>query len=181
MDVPTYIVIAAFLVSGVVVGLVKVLRVPATRARTIILSSIALVWIVITMFGELVYFWAGNATCSPYLGCVAGFAGFDAFEHLFFGITLTLFIVWLCDRFPTYSILQDARWKQVLTIIAIVALVSVAWEMAECAHDAIRLDMLHEPLLNFKLHVNLLDQPTNLDTMGDLTFAIVGGIIGLFI
>ena len=53
--------------------------------------------------------------------------------------------------------------------------------MGECARDAIRLDVLHEHLLNFRLHINLLEQPSNLDTMGDLTSALVGAVMGLFL
>ena len=77
------------------------------------------------------------------------------------------------------STMSPAPGKSALAIVATVALIAVLWEIGECAHDAFRLDILHEPLRNAFTHIDLLDQPTNLDTMGDLTFSIVGACIGL--
>ncbi len=181
MGVPTYIIIASFLVSILVIVLLRVFRVSIKRSRAVLLIAISIIWAGVTFFGEIVYFAAGNATCSKYLGCVDGFFGYDAFEHFFFGVMGTLLIFFLCERFPKYSILHSSKWKNFLIIIATIALVSVLWEIAECAHDAIRLDILHEPLRNVRLNINLLDQPTNLDTMGDLTLSLVGSIVGFLL
>ena len=177
MDIPTLIILCSLAASAALFVAVWASRVSRKRALAILFASIGALWLSLTVFGEFI-FGAGNSTCSKLLGCVEGFAGYDAFEHMFFGIVAALAIVWLCEHFPKHSILHDKRWKSVLTVIAIVALASVVWEMAECAHDAIRIDILHEHLRGF--HLNLLDQPTNLDTMGDLTFALLGGFIGLF-
>ena len=142
---------------------------------------VSLWWICMTIMGEFIYAWAGNTACLKYIGCTQGFLGYDAFEHLFFGIAVTLLIVFLSKRFSRLSVLENKKWKSFLVIIGIVMLVAILWEVIECVHDAIRLDVLHESLLNFRLHINLLDQPTNLDTMGDLTFTLIGAIIGFFI
>lgn len=55
---------------------------------------------------------------------------------------------------------------------------SIMFAALECLRDAIRLDVLHQPILNFRLHINRLDQPTNLDTMGDLLFSLLGSVFG---
>jgi len=145
------------------------------------MCSTSVLWIATVAFGEFVYT-AGNAgSCSKYVGCLTGFTGFDAFEHLVFGIAATLFIIWFSERFTRYSVLPEKIWKKVLVIIALVALLSVAWEIVECIHDAVRLDILHQPLRNIRLQINLLDQPTNLDTMGDLIASFVGSLVGVFV
>jgi hypothetical protein len=64
----------------------------------------------------------------------------------------------------------------VILLVLIIG-VAVIWEFVECAHDAFRLDILHQPLRDVRFHVNLLDQPSNLDTMGDLFFSIVGSLV----
>jgi hypothetical protein len=171
MDTPTYIILFA-LFCVVAVGFLS-------RSLAAKVYFISVVWIATTLCGEFLFAWAGNATCSKYLGCVTGFAGYDAFEHLFSGVAVALFIVWLCRRYPAYSILPDEPWKAALVIVAAVALVSVAWEILEFAHDAIRLDLFHEPLRNVRFHINLLDQPSNTDTMGDLSFNLLGAIVGV--
>jgi len=181
MDIPALVILFSFIVSICIVLLLRFFKVERLQALTIQLFSISTIWLCVTLLGEFVFPWAGNATCSIYLGCVEGFAGYDAFEHLFFGIAAALAIVWLSQRFPEYSILHSEAWKTALTVIATIALIAVLWEMLECAHDALRLNLLHEPLRNIRLHINLLDQPTNLDTMGDLTFSLVGSVIGFFL
>ena len=67
-----------------------------------------------------------------------------------------------------------------MTLIAIVSFFSIMWELGECAHDYFRLEILHQNLLNLRLQINLLDQPSNLDTMGDLTFGLLGALISAF-
>jgi len=88
-------------------------------------------------------------------------------------------LVWFFFFFTEYSILSNKRWKNFLIILSTIALLAVGWELLECAHDVFRLSILHEHLLNLKLHINLLDQPNNLDTMGDLFFELFGSIITL--
>ena len=122
----------------------------------------------------------GNDMCYKYLGCTSGFFGYDALEHFLFGIAAVLIIIWLFKKFPKFSMFYSEFWKNFLVIISLVMLVSVFWEFAECAHDYFRIEILHQSLVNFKLHINHLDQPTNIDTMGDLTFALIGSIVSLF-
>ena len=182
MDIPTYIIIFAFAISIIIILLLKLLNISQIKSLKIKFLSFSVIWILVTSFGELIYHWAGNtAVCSKYLGCTPGFFGYDAFEHLFFGIALIFFIIWFCKRFPKYSILYSSWWKDVLVLIAIVALVSIMWEFMECAHDFFRVSFLHEQLVSYRLHFqfNYLDQPSNIDTMGDLAFSIFGSVVAL--
>lgn len=146
----------------------------------IIALSAAIAFTIVSLAGEIMGSWGSNTVCYKYLGCTDGFFGYDAIEHLLFGLGLVWTIVWFCKKFPQYSILNEKRCKTVFIILASVALISVAWEFIECAHDVFRLEVLHEPLLNIKLHTNFLDQPSNLDTMGDLAFSLLGAIFALF-
>lgn len=139
------------------------------------------IYIIVDLFGEVIGSLGSNYECIKYIGCTSGFFGYDAIEHFLCGLTFALLLAWICRKFPSYSILTDKRWKNALIIISVVALVAVCWEFLECAHDVFRLDILHQPLFNLKLHINLLDQPTNLDTMGDLAFNVFGSIVALFV
>ena len=121
-----------------------------------------------------------NQTCLKYFGCSIGFFGYDAFEHFLFGISATFILIWFFQRFPTYSLLNTKRWKNILIIIILVMFISVIWEFTELIHDIFRSDFLNQILLNQKLHINLLDQPNNIDTMGDLFFSLFGSTIPLF-
>ena len=150
-------------------------------SKMAILATISTsVFLLACIFGEgLGGSLGSNPTCFKYLGCTTGFLGYDAFEHLLFGISAVFILFWIFQKFSKYSMLHTEKWKNILTIIALIMFVSVLWEFAECAHDAFRVDVLGQALVNWKMHVNLLDQPTNLDTMGDLTFAFIGSILAL--
>lgn len=148
------------------------------RIAVLALVSV-LAWGFACLYGEFLGRGA-NELCYKYLGCTSGFFGYDAIEHFLFGLAAIWIIVWVCGKFPKYSILHAERWKTVLILIALAALISVAWELFEFAHDIFRLDILREHLLNWRLHINLLDQPTNTDTMGDLTFSLFGSILASF-
>ena len=181
MDIGTQVIIGAFVLSLILVVLLKLSRTSHLRKLAILSLSFTALWAVVTCLGEFMYAWAGNTTCSKFLGCVDGFVGYDAFEHLFFGIAAALVLVWLSKRFPEHSILHSERWRSALMVVAAIALLAVLWEILECAHDALRVDILHESLRNVSIHVNLLDQPSNLDTMGDLIFSLVGAVVGFFL
>ncbi len=181
MDAPTYAIIISFAIFAIIVIALKFIRPLRSRAFGISVICALLIWLYLSICGEVVYHWTNSGVCSPILGCGSGFFGYDAFQHLFSGILIAFTIIWLCIRFPKYSVLHSKRWKTALTVIAFAALVAVLWEIAECAHDMYRLDILHENILNIKFHINRLDQPTNLDTMGDLCFNIIGSIVGFFI
>lgn len=135
-------------------------------------------WTGVTFFGEL-FNGAPNAACYPYLGCDAGFFGYDALEHFLFGFAALWMLVWLCGRFSRISILHIEFWKSALLLVAMVAFFSVLWEIGEWFRDAYLLDIAHETLLNFRLHINYLAQPSNFDTMGDLSFSLLGSLCTL--
>lgn len=141
----------------------------------------AFVFLVTCIFGEGMGGSLGsNPFCWPHIGCTDGFFGYDAIEHFLFGIAGTWMLVWIFQEFPQYALFHSKRWKNILTILSLVIFLSVIWEFFECVHDFFRLEILHQSLINIKLHINYLDQPTNLDTMGDLTFALLGSIVALF-
>lgn len=147
------------------------------RARNMALAG-TVVWSLVTAYGEF-FNGAPNSACYPYLGCDEGFFGYDALEHFLFGLGAVWVLAWLCEKFPAISILHTAQWKNVLVLVALVALLAVLWEAGEWFRDAYLLDIAHQPLLNLRLHINFLAQPSNFDTMGDLSFALFGSIIAL--
>ena len=116
-----------------------------------------------------------NSQCFKYLGCNAGFFGFDAFVHFLAGILFIMFVLWLFHRYPKLNLLHANFWKTAVILLAIVALLGVTWEVIELAADHIRMDVLHENLT----HPNRLAQPSNGDTMGDLTFALLGAALSI--
>jgi hypothetical protein len=148
-----------------------------SRASIFALSS-TIVWLAVTSYGEL-FDGAPNSGCYPYLGCDSGFFGYDALEHFLFGFAAVWIIVWLCQKFPRYSILNEEFWKSVLILVALVTFIEVIWEIGECFRDAYLLDIVHEQLLNFRLHINYLAQPSNFDTMGDITFNLLGSLLAV--
>lgn len=121
-----------------------------------------------------------NVTCFKYLGCNSGFFGYDAIQHLLFGSTLLFAIIWFCKKFPKYSIFEKERWKNIIILISLITLVALLWELLEFFHDSYNVTILHEHLLNYRLHINTLDQPSNQDTMRDMFFNVFGAIIGIF-
>ena len=136
------------------------------------------IWVAVISYGEF-FDGAPNSACYPYLGCDSGFFGYDALEHFLFGFAVVWIIVWLCKKFPTYSILNETCWKSALILVALVVSIEVVWEIGECFRDAYLLDIAHVQLLNFQLHINYLAQPSNFDTMGDMTFNLLGSLLTL--
>ena len=114
-----------------------------------------------------------NDKCYQYLGCNAGFFGYDAVEHFLFGIIVVMLIVWVMRKFKSLSMFQSSFWKNFLMIITIVTFISFCWEIAEFSHDQYRSKILHENIIS----PNIMDQPSNSDTMGDITFAILGSVL----
>lgn len=137
-----------------------------------------IVWPAVTSYGEF-FNGALNSTCYPYLGCDAGFFGYDALEHFLFGFAAVWVIVWLCRKFPRRSILTAEHWKSGLILVASAMLIAVFWEMGEFLRDAYLLDIARERLFDLQLHINYLAQPSNFDTMGDLTLNLLGSLLAL--
>jgi hypothetical protein len=148
------------------------------RIEFLSLASVTL-WIIVNLIGKIKDYDL-NFYCSKIFGCTSSFFGYDALEHFTFGIVIIFLIVWICKSFPKYSILSDNVWKTIFALITFSVFISVLWEFGECVHDVFRLNILQEHLINLKLHVDFLDQPTNLDTMGDMLFNLLGSILSLF-
>jgi hypothetical protein len=117
-----------------------------------------------------------NSLCFPYLGCNVGFFGFDALIHVVGGAFLTTLMLWLGERYEKLNFPEKDVWKTILVLLAIIALVGVIWEIWEFAVDHFRMLVLHENLI---YPINRLNQATNSDTMGDLTFNFVGALIAI--
>ena len=121
-----------------------------------------------------------NSQCYKYLGCNLGFFGYDAIEHFLFGVAIVWVLVWFFQKYPKFSLFDNKRWKNIFIIITLIALISVVWALLKFTHDAIRINILHQTLVNWKLHINFLDQPSNANTMGDFFFNLFGAVISLF-
>jgi hypothetical protein len=124
------------------------------------------VFLFLSIGGDLIH-WMSNQACYTYFGCNLGFFGYDALVHFTSGMTEITLIIWLTRKSP-------AGWRHPLVLIALAALIGVSWEFIEYCFDHYRMLVLHENLL---YPINTMTQPTNSDTMGDLTFGIIGAAI----
>jgi uncharacterized membrane protein YjdF len=113
-----------------------------------------------------------NARCYTYLGCNAGFLGYDAVEHFVSGVVVTLFVLWFSKKDLRFNFFHASFKKNMIIMVALLSLVAVSWELVELAHDQAAIKILHIDLY----HPNRLDQPSNADTLGDITFSIIGGL-----
>ena len=134
----------------------------------VILIFLFAVFVVGDWFG-----WIGNSQCFQYLGCNIGFFGYDALTHFLGGTVEVSLILWLMIRFPRVNIFHENFWKNFVILLALVALIGVGWEILEFSYDHIRIFLLHDNLLN----PNRLFQPSNRDTIGDLTFGLLGALV----
>ena len=116
-----------------------------------------------------------DGLCFSYVGCNSGFFGYDAFVHFCAGVAGTLFFVWLCRTYPSIDILPATRRGRLLVIFASVMLCGFFWELLEFSGDLISVHILHLSVL----HPNNLSQPTNADTMGDMSFNGLGSLVAL--
>lgn len=139
------------------------------------------IFLIVCLLGEgILQGWASNTKCYKYLGCTNGFFGYDAIEHFLFGIVTVWTWIWIFKKFPQFSLMQNKIWKNILLLIALTVFISLLWEFVECIYDIVRVEILNVPSFNFKLHISLLAQPSNLDTMGDFAFCLLGAIKALF-
>lgn len=122
--------------------------------------------------------WMDNSLCFRYFGCNAGFFGYDAFVHFLGGILEATFMLWLAKNYRRLNIFHETFWKNLFVLIAIVALISISWEMFEFSYDHVQTNLLHEDILH-PYDVKL--QPSNDDTMGDLTFGLLGALSAIVI
>jgi len=144
--------------------------------RLQIAFSVLFAVFILMSLGSKTFGWMRDATCLPYLGCNVGFFGYDALVHFVGGITLAVCVVWLMRRHPKASLFQGKLWKNILMILALVALIGVCWECLEFAFDHVRMDIFHMNLVS----PNQMAQVSNSDTMGDLTFDILGALVASF-
>lgn len=138
-----------------------------------------IVYILADILGEFLTStgWGFNASCIKFIGCTDGFFGFDAVEHFLSGFVILLVLLLFFRKYPKWSPLTGVWWKDAIILIMAVNMISFLWELLECAHDVFRLAVLHERLYSVRLNIDLLDQPSNLDTMGDMTFNVLGSIV----
>ena len=149
------------------------------KGFTIFASILSLLYLLAAYLGEVYPNLEANSKCFRYFGCNKGFFGYDAFVHLIFGALFVFIVIWIFIKFPMISLMQKVPWKTILFVLAISALVSVVWELVESFHDVFRIKILHESLYSLRLQTNSLDQPSNLDTMGDIFFGLLGSSIAL--
>lgn len=154
------------------------MKITNLRVRSIAFTT-TLLWSAVMLYGEF-FGGAPNSACYPYLGCDSGFFGYDAIEHLLFGLAMVWILVWLFQKFPQYSLLDTKFFKSGIILVICVTFIAVIWEMGELVRDAYLLDVMQQQLINFRLHINYLAQPSNFDTMGDLSFNLLGSILSIF-
>jgi hypothetical protein len=115
-----------------------------------------------------------NDTCYRLLGCNIGFFGYDAFVHFFSGVMDVIAFLWVISLMPKLYILNDAFWKNVFILVLVAAFVGSLWEVGEFIIDYIKVNFLH---INIFAPVNRMYQPTNSDTIGDMSFNMLGAFI----
>ncbi len=149
-----------------------------SKALTISLLLLVIVFDILQILGVSGPTFMDNSKCFAYLGCNAGFFGYDILVHFTSGISIVLILVWLMRKYPRLSILHGVRWKDILTLIICTVFIGVVWEFGEFARDqfmmkALNIDLIHP--------INLLAQTSNSDTMGDLFFEMFGATVASFI
>ena len=142
-----------------------------SRLGLLVILFVVLV-LIFSLGGELVG-WMKDSFCLQYLGCVYGFFGYDAVAHFVSGMAEAIILFWLMKKFVRFNVLGESRWKNVVVLVALVALIGVLWEFGEFTADYIRMNGMH---INLRA-LDMLAQPSNSDTMGDLFFDMLGGFI----
>ena len=142
----------------------------AFSVTVVVLVIIFLTGWIVGAFGPTLM---NNNTCYALLGCNAGFFGFDAALHFFGGITIATLIIWLMRRFPAVTMFHERFWKNFLTLIALASFIAISWELVEFSGDHFKMKILHEDLVA----LNQLKQSGNSDTMGDMTFFVLGAAL----
>jgi uncharacterized membrane protein YjdF len=128
-------------------------------------------------FADSSFWLIENARCFEYLGCNAGFLGYDATVHFFGGVFEAILIVWIGEKYLHLKILHDRFWKNALLMVMAVAFFAAVWEIYEFVLDNFAAYFFnHVPSL-----FNELAQPGNGDTVGDMMFGILGAVVGVLI
>ncbi|GEM_PF-2690096 len=115
-----------------------------------------------------------SSHCYPILGCNAGFGGYDALLHFVAGIMEVAILVRL--RLWASFNSTEKFWKNFILLLSLVALLSVGWEILEFLHDYFFSKFeLFNALSIFRPYT--LTQPSTSDTMGDILFTLIAGMI----
>ena len=128
-------------------------------------------------FADSSFWFIENSRCFHYLGCNAGFLGYDVVVHFFCGIFDAMLVVWIGEKYLHLNILHSHFWKNALIIVMAVAFFAIVWELYEFILDNFAASFLNHIPPSF----NQLAQPGNSDTVGDMTFGILGAFTGVFI
>ncbi len=132
------------------------------------------VFIVLWILGKWGPHYIANDKCYAFFGCNAGFFGYDAVLHFVSGIMEASLIILLSIKVSALNFFHEKFWKNCIVIVSLVATIAVFWEIGELSHDQYKMKILHE---NLRVPTNRLNQPSNNDSMGDMTFSILGGAI----
>jgi hypothetical protein len=114
-----------------------------------------------------------NDACYTYLGCNAGFFGYDAIVHMVSGVMNIFILIYIMRTWPKFNFLTGSYWKNMLILVAFALVIGLCWEWGEFAADHFKMIVLHMNIIN----PNRQYQPSNGDTMGDLFFGGIGATI----
>ncbi len=142
----------------------------------LLLAASGLSWASGAYFGHWPTDFMNNFFCFDYIGCNAGFFGYDFLVHFLSGTATAIFVIWLGDEFPKFSVRFKNRLKTAIVLLALVALVGVCWEFIEFFYDQSKGFLVSNNIPTLNIHA----QPSNADTMGDLFADIAGGAIPAF-
>ncbi len=149
------------------------MKLPSRKIAVGFLSSI-LIFLIATYIGDQGG-WTANQYCPNYISCVVGFFGFDAMQH-FLGGAISLFIIgFYSDMYPEYSLFHENRVKNFLILLSVSIFLAFMFEVGEMSHDAWRFGIRH--ISQSMSGAHQLDQPMNLDTMGDMFFHSIASMI----
>ena len=156
------------------------MEIPKNERKDLVLNITLAVTVIVFFIGVILGkfgpVFIANIKCYKFLGCNAGFFGYDAVLHFVSGILDATAIVVFFRKFPKLSLFHlsfASFWKNLVIIAALTALISLSWEIGEFSHDQFRINVLHENIVA----TNHLDQPSDADTMGDMTFAEIASIL----
>ncbi len=143
------------------------------RVKTLFASSVILFVAALIAEG----FWFGNNHyCYTSLGCNAGFFGFDALVHFSSGIAEASLIIWLAKNYKKVNFFDGNSCRNIVILVALVALLGIGWELLELGHDLIVTNTTVFSSLPFFGPENIA-QPSGSDTMGDLSLDLLGALV----
>lgn len=146
---------------------------PKDRLLGILALASLFLFLVVSIGGNLTGL-MNNDACYALLGCNIGFFGYDALVHFVSGMMEVFVFLWLMRAYPVVHILNDAFWKNVFILLIFAAMAGSIWEIGEFAGDFIKTHLYH---INIYAPTNRMYQPNNSDTMGDMTFGLLGAFI----